>query len=37
MSAGTRSLSKFVAYVNRFDEAKAIGAAGINVKLRRRR
>ena len=26
-------MSKFVAYVNRFDEAKAIGAAGINVKL----
>ena len=28
-----RRMSKFVAYVNRFDEAKAIGAAGINVKL----
>lgn len=28
-----RRMSKFVAYVNRFDEAKAIGAGGINVKL----
>jgi hypothetical protein len=26
-------MSKFVAYVNRFDEAKAIGAGGMNVKL----
>ena len=28
-----RRMSKFVAYVNRFDEAKAIGAGGMNVKL----
>ena len=28
-----RRLEKFVAYVNRFDEAKAIGAGGSNVKL----
>ena len=28
-----RRMSKFVAYVGRFDEAKAIGAGGLNVKL----
>jgi transcription antitermination factor NusA-like protein len=28
-----RRMSKFIAYVSRFDEAKAIGAAGLNVKL----
>ena len=28
-----RRLDKFVAYVNRFDEAKAIGVGGMNVKL----
>ena len=28
-----RALDKFIAYVSRFDEAKAIGAGGVNVKL----
>ena len=30
---GRRRLAKFVAYVNQYDEAKAIGAGGVNVKL----